>query len=129
MSQSTVDGALELIEQGRGTGGIHSSTLLRGGDIGTGLDRGARSRQDRRMADLLKHWTPLSVAFLVLSILGLVGTWTFNIFAIVQMVDFVGDLVSSGPAVSSITVDLLVVAVAGSIFILVEGRRQGMRHA
>lgn len=81
------------------------------------------------MADLLKHWTPLSVAFLVLSILGLVGTWTFNVFAIVQMADFLGDLVSSGPAVSSITVDLLVVAVAGSIFILVEGRRQGMRHA
>ncbi|MBN9210847.1 MAG: hypothetical protein BGO45_03940 [Microbacterium sp. 71-36] len=81
------------------------------------------------MADLTKHWTPLGLVFLALSIVGLVGTWTFNVFAVVQMVDFVGDLVSSGPAVSSITVDLLVVAVAGSIFILVEGRRQGMRHA
>lgn len=81
------------------------------------------------MSDLTEHWTPLSVALLVLSLLGLVGTWTFNVFAIVQMVDFVGDLVSSGPAVSSITVDLLVVAVAGSIFILVEARRLGMRHA
>lgn len=57
------------------------------------------------------------------------GTWVFNAFAIVQMRDFVGDLVSSGPAVSSITVDLLVVAIAGSIFILVEGRRLGMRFA
>lgn len=81
------------------------------------------------MADLRKHWTPLALAFLVISILGLVGTWTFNALAIVQMVDFLGDLVSSGPAVSSITVDLLVVAVAGSIFILVEGRRLGMRFA
>lgn len=81
------------------------------------------------MANLRKHWTPLALAFLVISILGLVGTWTFNALAIVQMVDFLGDLVSSGPAVSSITVDLLVVAVAGSIFILVEGRRLGMRFA
>ncbi|RWR23237.1 DUF2834 domain-containing protein [Microbacterium enclense] len=80
------------------------------------------------MSDLTEHWTPLSVALLVLSILGLVGTWTFNVVAVVQMVDFLGDLVSSGPAVSSITVDLLVVAVAGSVFILVEGRRQGMRR-
>lgn len=81
------------------------------------------------MTALTKHWTPLAVAFLVLSILGLVGTWTFNVLAVVQMADFLGDLVSSGPAVSSITVDLLVVAIAGSIFILVEGRRVGMRHA
>ncbi|CAH0304479.1 DUF2834 domain-containing protein [Microbacterium sp. Bi128] len=81
------------------------------------------------MTALTKHWTPLAVAFLVLSILGLVGTWTFNILAVVQMADFFGDLVSSGPAVSSITVDLLVVAIAGSIFLLVEGRRVGMRHA
>ncbi len=69
------------------------------------------------------------MAYLVLSVAGLVGTWVFNAFAIVQMRDFVGDLVSSGPAVSSITVDLLVVAIAGSIFILVEGRRLGMRFA
>jgi lipid-A-disaccharide synthase-like uncharacterized protein len=81
------------------------------------------------MAALTKNWTPLAAAFLVLSILGLVGTWTFNVLAVVQMVDFLGDLVSSGPAVSSIAVDLLVVAVAGSAFILVEARRQGMRHA
>ncbi|MEZ3156616.1 DUF2834 domain-containing protein [Microbacterium sp. BWR-S6Y] len=81
------------------------------------------------MSDLRRHWTPTAIAFLVLSLAGLVGTWTFNVFAIVQMRDFVGDLVTSGPAVSSITVDLLVVAVAGSVFILVEGRRLGMRFA
>ena len=69
------------------------------------------------------------MAFLVLAVVGLVGTWTFNALAIVQMRDFIGDLVSSGPAVSSITVDLLVVAVAGSIFIIVEARRLGMRFA
>ncbi len=81
------------------------------------------------MSELRRHWTPTAVVYLVLSAAGLVGTWIFNAFAIVQMRDFVGDLVSSGPAVSSITVDLLIVAIAGSIFILVEGRRLGMRFA
>lgn len=81
------------------------------------------------MSELRRHWTPTAVAYLVLSVAGLVGTWIFNAFAIVQMRDFIGDLVSSGPAVSSITVDLLVVAIAGSFFILVEGRRLGMRFA
>ncbi|PTT17085.1 hypothetical protein DBR36_11630 [Microbacterium sp. HMWF026] len=81
------------------------------------------------MSELRRHWTPTAGVYLVLSVAGLVGTWIFNAFAIAQMRDFIGDLVSSGPAVSSITVDLLVVAIAGSIFILVEGRRLGMRFA
>lgn len=81
------------------------------------------------MSEIRCHWTPTAVAFLVLSVAGLVGTWTFNAFAIVQMRDFLGDLVTSGPAVSSITVDLLVVAVAGSIFLILEARRLGMRFA
>lgn len=129
MTQATLDGAIQLVEQGVGAGGIHPPTVPRTPDTGAGLDRGAGSGEDRRMTALTKHWTPLAVAFLVLSILGLVGTWTFNVLAVVQMADFLGDLVSSGPAVSSITVDLLVVAIAGSIFILVEGRRVGIRHA
>ncbi|KTR96581.1 hypothetical protein NS220_01405 [Microbacterium testaceum] len=79
------------------------------------------------MSELRRHWTPTAVLYLVLSVAGLVGTWTFNALAIVQMRDFLGDLVASGPAVSSITVDLLVVAVAGSVFVIVEARRIGMR--
>ncbi len=63
----------------------------------------------------------------MLALVGLVGTWTFNVFAIVQVRDFVGDWVNSGPAVSSLTVDLLIVAVAGSILIIVESRRLGLR--
>ena len=78
---------------------------------------------------MTKNWTPLAIVWLVLSIIGLVGTWTFNVFAIVQMRDFIGDWVGSGPAVSSLTVDLLVVAVAGSILIVVEARRLGMKRA
>lgn len=78
---------------------------------------------------MTKNWTPLAITWLVLAIAGLVGTWTFNALAIVQMRDFIGDWVNSGPAVSSLTVDLLVVAVAGSILIIVEARRLGMRFA
>ncbi|BFM23785.1 DUF2834 domain-containing protein [Microbacterium sp. che218] len=81
------------------------------------------------MSELRRHWTPTAVVFLALAVAGLIGTWTFNVFAIVQMRDFIGDLVTSGPAVSSITVDLLVVAIAGSVFIIVEARRLGMRFA
>ena len=76
---------------------------------------------------MTRDWTPLAFVYLLLAVAGLIGTWTFNVLAIVQMTDFIGDLVTSGPAVSSITVDLLVVAVAGSVFIIVEARRLRMR--
>ncbi len=78
---------------------------------------------------MTKNWTPLALVWLGLAIVGLIGTWTFNILAIIDQRNFVGDWVSSGPAVSSLTVDLLIVAVAGSILIIIEARRLGMRHA
>jgi len=78
---------------------------------------------------MTKHWTPLAITWFVLAIVGLVGTWTFNALSIVQMRDFIGDWVGSGPAVSSLTVDLLVVAIAGCILIVVESRRLGMKWA
>ena len=76
---------------------------------------------------MTRHWTPLALVYLVLALAGLIGTWTFNVLAITQLTNFLGDLVDGGPAVSSITVDLLVVAIAGSVFIIVEARRLGMR--
>ncbi len=78
---------------------------------------------------MTKNWTPLALVWLGLAIVGLIGTWIFNILAIIEQRNFVGDWVSSGPAVSSLTVDLLIVAVAGSILIIIEARRLGMRHA
>ena len=75
------------------------------------------------------NWTPLALVYLALSVLGLAGTWFFNVLAIVQVRDFIGDWVGSGPAVSSLTVDLLVVAVAGCILIVIEARRLGMKRA
>lgn len=76
---------------------------------------------------MTRHWTPLAAVYAGLAVLGLIGTWYFNVLAIIELRDFLFDLVSSGPAVSSITVDLLVVALAGSIFVIVEARRLGMR--
>ena len=76
---------------------------------------------------MTRDWTPLAFVYLLLAVAGLLGTWWFNVLAIVQMADFIGVLVTSGPAVSSITVDLLVVAAAGSVFIIVEARRLRMR--
>lgn len=78
---------------------------------------------------MTKNWTPLAITWLVLAIAGLVGTWSFNALSIVQMRDFIGDWVGSGPAVSSLTIDLLVVAIAGCILIVVEARRLGMKRA
>ena len=77
---------------------------------------------------MTKHWSPRAFIYLALSIVGLIGTWVFNGLAIVQMRDFIGDWVNSGPAVSSLTVDLLVAAVAGSVFIILESRRLGIRR-
>ena len=78
---------------------------------------------------MTRHWSPLAVAYAVLAVAGLLGTWTFNILAVLQGRDFLGDLFSSGPSVSSIGVDLMVVAIAGSVFVFVEARRLGMRFA
>lgn len=75
------------------------------------------------------RWTPLAITYLFLSIAGLVGTFAFNAFAIVQARDYFGDLLGSGPAVSSIGVDLLVVAAAGCVLIVTEARRLGMKRA
>lgn len=74
-------------------------------------------------------WTPLAIAYLALAVIGLVGTWTLNIVAITQGSDFVGEWLGNGPATQSLQVDLLVVAIASGAFIVVEGRRIGMRHA
>ena len=76
---------------------------------------------------MTRHWSPLAVVYLLLSIGGLVGTWWFNVRAFIEQRNYLGDLFSSGPSVTSISIDLLVVAAAGGVFIIVEARRLGMR--
>jgi hypothetical protein len=75
------------------------------------------------------HWTPLALVWLALAIAGLVLSTVFNALSVVQARNFIGDWVGSGPAVTSLTIDLLIVAVAGSIFVVVDARRLGMKHA
>jgi Ca2+/Na+ antiporter len=75
------------------------------------------------------RWTPLAITYLVVSIVGLIGTWTLNILAINGQSSFFGEWFSNPPATQSLQVDLLVLAVASGIFIVVEGRRLGMRWA
>jgi hypothetical protein len=73
------------------------------------------------------RWSAAAVIYLALALVGLVGTWTFNVIAIVEKRDFLGEWFGSGPSVNSLGVDLAVVAVAVIVFMLVEGRRLGMR--
>ncbi|MGA1100012.1 MAG: DUF2834 domain-containing protein, partial [Candidatus Nanopelagicales bacterium] len=63
-----------------------------------------------------RHWDLISVSYLLLAIVGLVGTWYFNVQAVLAGSDFFSDW-SSTPAVSSATTDLLIVATVASIFI------------
>lgn len=74
-------------------------------------------------------WTPLAIGYLVLALVGLVGTFILNVWSVVEARNYLGDLFGSGPAVSSIGVDLLVVAIAGAVFIIAEARRLGMKRA
>ncbi|RWZ68115.1 DUF2834 domain-containing protein [Labedella populi] len=74
------------------------------------------------------RWTPRAVLYLVLAVIGLVGTWTYNVVAILERRDYLGDWFGSGPSVSSLTTDLLVVAIAAVLFMVVEGRRLRMRR-
>jgi hypothetical protein len=77
---------------------------------------------------MAKNWTPLAVVYLALSLVGLIGTFAFNALAVAQLRDFLGDWANSGPAVSSLTVDLAIAAIAGSVLIIVEAKRVGMKR-
>ena len=75
------------------------------------------------------HWTPLAVIYACLALLGLVGTAILNVWSAVAARDLLADWFGGGPAVSSLGVDLLIVAVACSIFMIIEGRRAGVARA
>ncbi|WP_242504245.1 DUF2834 domain-containing protein [Promicromonospora panici] len=68
----------------------------------------------------------LAVAWLVLSLAGLIGTWAFNI-AFMADPQGLGYLEGwfANPASSSAAVDIIVVAIAACLFMLVEGTRLG----
>lgn len=76
----------------------------------------------------MRRWTPLAVCYLVLALIGLVGTAIANVLVGVQMRDVLADIAAGGPFVTSISVDLGVAAIAGVVLVVREGRRLGMRH-
>lgn len=70
----------------------------------------------------------LTVAYLVLAVAGLIGTWYFNL----QSGDVEGGYLNgwvANSASTSAAVDLAVAYIAASIFMIVEGRRVGVRAA
>jgi hypothetical protein len=67
------------------------------------------------------------VVYLALSLVGLVGTWFFNLRVTgAEDVSYLGGWFAN-PASSSAAVDLIVVAVAAMVFMAVEGTRLRMR--
>ena len=81
------------------------------------------------MTPMTRHWTPAAVVYLLIAIGGLVATATANALSVVQMRNLVHDWFQGGPAVSSLTYDLLGVAIAAGVLIVLESKRIGMRHA
>lgn len=75
----------------------------------------------------MRPWTPLAVVYLVLAVVGLVGTGVANVLVAVGMRDVPADVAAGGPFVTSLSIDLGVTAVAGVILLIREGRRLGMR--
>lgn len=88
----------------------------------------APERSAVQTVSMTPRWSALALTYLALAVVGLGGTFALNVWSVVLMRNYVLDLVQSGPAVGSIGVDLMVAAVAGSILIIVEGRRLGMRR-
>lgn len=70
----------------------------------------------------------LAGVYLALAVVGLIGTWTFNVISVLAGRDYLGDWLGSGPSVSSLLVDVLVVLVAAWVLMLVEARRLGIRR-
>ena len=80
------------------------------------------------MENINKRISPLKVGlisiYLVLAVVGLVGTWYFNFefFALNTEQSYL-EAWFANPASSSAAVDIIVVALMGSVFMLVEGWR------
>ena len=68
------------------------------------------------------------VVYLLFSLAGLIGTWYFNLsFFAAETGDGYLQAWFANDAASSAAIDLLIVAVVASIFMVVEGGRLGMR--
>lgn len=61
--------------------------------------------------------------YFLLALVGVVGTWTYNLASIAEGRNYLGDWLNSGPSVTSLVVDILVVAVVFIVFMVVEAVR------
>lgn len=68
------------------------------------------------------------IVYLSLAVIGLVGTAVFNVRSVLEPTGpaFLAAWFAN-PSVTSLSIDLLVTASAASVFIIIEGRRLGMR--
>ena len=65
--------------------------------------------------------------FMIVSAIGLITAWIFNGIASVTGADYLAAWFGS-PVDWVLSLDILIVAVAGSAFIIIEGRKLGMKH-
>ena len=71
--------------------------------------------------------TPRFWLYLGLSIVGLATAWIFNGLAVIGQADYLSAWFST-PVDWVLSADLLIVALAGSIFMIIEGRRLEMKN-
>ena len=65
--------------------------------------------------------------FLSVSLVGLITAWVFNGLAVMEGADYISAWFGTNVD-WVLSLDILIVAIAGSAFIIMEGRRLGMRH-
>lgn len=65
--------------------------------------------------------------FLAVSLVGLITAWVFNGLAVMEGADYISAWFGTNVD-WVLSLDILIVAIAGSAFIIMEGRRLGMRH-
>ncbi len=70
----------------------------------------------------------MTVVYALLAVVGALGTWYFNVLSIAAGDPYLVDWFAN-PASSSAAVDLIVVALAACLFIVLESRRLGMPFA
>ena len=80
----------------------------------------------------MRRPTPLTIVYALLALAALVATWTHNLAYLAEpgprgISDFMRDAYANHAA-ASLSSDVLLVAVAAGIFMVVEGRRVGVRH-
>ncbi|WP_235830684.1 DUF2834 domain-containing protein [Arthrobacter cheniae] len=70
----------------------------------------------------------MRLVYLILGLIGLVGTWFFNLRSMAAGENYLAGWFANAAA-SSAAVDVIVVAVVACVFMVVEGHRRGMSRA